>query len=366
MTKTRKEEAGLRKPSSHDRGMSRDEFEDKYDPDEEIKFLRDKLKKAAVERETYEKEHGSLKSLFRELRDLVPAIQPPKISYKAPKASKVAHPIVHVSHWSDWHDGAVQEPDEVEGFRTFNPQVLRTELNNCETDQQQWCDLHRSNYVVNERRNIVTGDLISGGIHPELLWTNQYPVPVQAIKAGELLATLIARQAPHYQKVVVDFVTADNHGRLTKKPQCNEAGLNCWGYVTGCFAQERLRDFANVEFNLYPVIQTVIEVASRRYLICHGDQVRGWAGFPYYGIERKMGREAVKRMKRGQSKFDRMVCGHWHAPLTHPWYWIGGSASGTTTYDHREGRESEPCQCAWFVHEKHGEFDRTDWNLHGD
>ncbi len=359
MTKTKQEQAEL----SRKAGVSKEAFKGEYDPEVEIGFLRELLQEADRDREKDRKEYGGLKSLFRDLREQVEAIDPPKIDYKRPKLSKPASPIVHVSHWCDWHEGAVQDPDEIEGFNEFNPDILRARLKNCVRDQLEWVEVHRKNYVVDESRDLFTGDLISGGIHPELLWTNEYPPPVQAINAGELLAELIAMKAPHFDRVVVDFVTVDNHGRLTKKPQSNEAGLNCWGYVTGMYAKERLRDFPNVKFNLYPVIQQVVIVAGRRYLLTHGDRVRGWAGFPWYGLDRKVAKESIKRMRRGMAKFDRVILGHWHTPLAHPWYWIGGSASGTTSYDHGEGRESEPIQSAWMVHPRHGEFDRTDWNL---
>ncbi len=356
-------------------GMDKEEFKQKFDPNEEVRYLRDEVRRMEIGRERYEKEHGGLKVLFMDLLGAVDAIDPPKIDYRKPKKTRVATPVVHVSHWTDWHYGAVQEPDEIEGFREFNPGILKAELRSCVREQLDWVELHRTNYTIDESRDLVTGDLISGGIHPELRWTNACPEPVQAIEAGELLAELIAMKAPHYKRVVVDFVTEDNHGRLTKKPQSIEAGLNCWGYVTGMYARERLRDFPNVEFNVYPQLQKVVKVGGRQYLLCHGHKVRGWAGFPYYGIERKVGREAVKRMRNvlKEAEFDvrkainvlfhRVVMGHWHAPLTHPWYWIGGSASGTTAYDHGEGRESDPIQCSWLVHPRHGEFDRTDWLL---
>ena len=92
-------------------------------------------------------------------------------------------------------------------------------------------------------------------------------------------------------------------------------------------------------------------------------EIGGWAGFPYYGLERRAHREAIKRMTTGLGKFDRVILGHWHAPLCHPYYWIGGSLSGTDAYDHGQGRHAAPSQAAWMVHPRHGEFDRTDFDL---
>jgi hypothetical protein len=87
-------------------------------------------------------------------------------------------------------------------------------------------------------------------------------------------------------------------------------------------------------------------------------------GFPYYGIERRAAREAMKRMNGpDMNKFHRIVMGHWHAPLAHPYYWISGSVSGTDAFDHKCGRHAYPSQAAWMVHPRHGEFDRTDFQL---
>lgn len=393
MTRSRKTQAKTRapagKPSSVPGAKTSAEFRDEYDPGEEVKYLRGEITRLEGEREKYEKEQGGLLSLFRTLRETVETMEPPKVIYKPPTRKKVANPIVHVSHWCDWHEGAVQHSDEIEGFNEFTPELLRYRLRNCILDQLEWVELHRKNYQIDVSHDLFTGDLISGDIHEELRRTNEYPVPVQAIKAGDLVAEVVAMKAPHYKKVVVDFVTADNHSRLTHKPQSSEAGLNCWGYVTAHHAQARLANFSNVEFNIHPVIQKVVTVSRRRYLLTHGDRIRGWSGFPYYGIERKAGREAVRRMRKILADTDmvarkggdydpsllldkdrvgyhRMIMGHWHAPMAHPWFWIGGSASGTTAYDHQEGREAEPTQCAWFVHPFHGEFDRTNWHLRDD
>lgn len=63
------------------------------------------------------------------------------------------------------------------------------------------------------------------------------------------------------------------------------------------------------------------------------------------------------------SRFDLVVMGHWHAPLEHPYFLIGGSVSGTDAYDHQAGRQAEPQQVSWLVHPRWGEFDRTKWQL---
>ena len=74
--------------------------------------------------------------------------------------------------------------------------------------------------------------------------------------------------------------------------------------------------------------------------------------------------EALKRLNAPDvTKFHKVLLGHWHSPLAHPWYWIGGSVSGTDALDHKQGRHSPPSQAAWMVHIHHGEFNRTDFWL---
>ena len=334
---------------------------------EEVSNLKTQIREKERLIGEYRKEHGVLETLFRELKEHVAAIKPQPPVYVPISKKEVAgrgNPITAVMQINDGHMGAVQNPTEIEGFGAFSPQICRERQLKYVQKVLEWVALHRNSYTLDEIVVPVLGDMISGDIHEDLRVTNAFPSPVQACEAGSLLAEQISALAPYFTKVRVEFVVEDNHARLTKKPQAHEAGLNSLNYIVGFVAKERLREFKNVEFNVYPQYEAVINVVGRRYLICHGHGVMGWAGFPYYGIERKVAREALKRMNGpDMTRFHKVLLGHWHAPLAHPWYWIGGSVSGTDALDHKQGRHSPPSQAAWMVHPKHGEFDRTDFWL---
>lgn len=335
------------------------------DPDEEIVDLRNYVNTLNKRIGTLKKEYGNLKTFFRDLKEYIMPIEPEKRYYRPRKKSKVSSPVVAVIHNTDGHLGAVQLPDEIEGFGENDPDICRARQQFFFEQAIEWVDLHRASYICDEAVVIVTGDMISGDIHKELSVTNAFPVPIQVAEAGILLSDNISLIAPHFNLVRVEFIVPDNHGRLTEKIQHKQAGENSLNYLVGFIAKERLQKHKNVVFNLHTQVQKVIDVNSRQYLCTHGHQVRGWAGFPYYGIERKTGREAIKRMMTNMNRFDRIVMGHWHAPLAHPWYWIGGAVSGTDAYDHDNGRYCHPTQPAWLVHPKWGEFDRTDFDLRG-
>jgi hypothetical protein len=347
------------------RGKAISEAELRLLVDEEVTDLKGSIKDKERIISEYRKEHGSLQSLFRALGEQVVKMTPQPPVYIPPvKKKAVENPVTVVMQVNDGHMGQMVSPREVEGFGEFNPDICRERQLNYARKVLEWVDLHRSSYTINEIVLPVLGDMISGDIHEELRVTNAYPSPIQACEAGSLLADQVATLAPHFSKVRVEFITEDNHARLTKKPQMAEAGLNSLNYVVGFIAKLRLSRLANVEFNIYPQYEAVIEVSGRRYLICHGHGTMGWAGFPWYGVERKVAREALKRMNApDMNKFHRVLMGHYHTPLSHPWYWVGGSVSGTDALDHKQGRHSPPSQAAWVVHPTHGEFNRTDFWL---
>lgn len=332
---------------------------------EEVSNLKDQIKERDRLIADYRKEHGVLETLFRDLNEYLAPIKPQAMFYDPTSAKgKVGSPVVAVMQVNDGHIGAVQLETEIEGFGSFSPKICRERQIHYVQKVLDWVNLHRTSYTIDEVVVPVLGDMISGDIHEDLRITNAFPSPVQTCEAGMLLSDQVAMLSSHFVKVRVEFVVEDNHSRLTKKPQAHEAGLNSLNYVVGFIAQQRLRAIKNVEFNIYPQYEAVINVAGRRYLCCHGHGVMGWAGFPYYGIERKVSREALKRMNGPDvTKFHKVLLGHWHAPLAHPWYWIGGSVSGTDALDHKQGRHSPPSQAAWMVHPRHGEFDRTDFWL---
>ena len=346
------------------RTVSIEKIASDVDPSEEVRYLRQQLQAAQNRLDEYKLSQGKIQMFMRDLQKAITCLPPPSIQYNPPETSRVTNPIALVIHNTDWHMGAVQEEDEIEGFNAFSPTILEKRILLLVRKVLTWTQLHRNSYTVDECRILVTGDLISGDIHDELRVTNAFPTPVQTVEAGCLLAKEIALLSPHFPRVKVDFITVDNHSRLTPKPQHKQGGYNTFNYPLAYIAQQQLANHKNVTFHIHPKEQEVVNVKGRRYLLCHGHQVMGWAGFPYYGIQRKVGREAAKRMRSDIAKFDRIILGHWHAPLQHPWYWIGGSASGTDAYDHSQGRDAEPIQSAWFVHPRHGEFDRTDWVLH--
>jgi hypothetical protein len=334
------------------------ELKDQYEPDPKVRALQNEIITLKHTIDTLRLAEGEIEKLTAEVRAAVEVFEPIGTLYIPPEEKKVVEsPVSCVLHLTDWHIGMTQVKDEIEGFNMFNFEVgtdrVLTQLPKALLD---WITIQRLGYKIENLVVLVTGDLISGDIHKELTTTNEFPTPVQTAKAGYLLAEFLQLLAPHFKEITVHFISADNHSRLTKKPQAKEEGYNTLNYLVGTIADQALNGHNNIFFNIYPQYFKSVKVENTRYLITHGHNIQGWAGFPWYGVERQVGREAVKRMNAPDwTKFDKLVLGHFHTPLNHPRYMVGGSLSGTDAYDHKAGRESNPCQCAWLVHPQHGD-----------
>jgi hypothetical protein len=204
----------------------------------------------------------------------------------------------------------------------------------------------------------------SGDIHEELVRTNEFPCPVQAVRAGFLLGEFLVTLAEHFSSVRAEILTAGNHDRVTRKPQSEMGAFNSWGFVTTSIAQQYVRDVGNITYNQHLGAKSVVDVNGTKYLIMHGDGIPAHMGVPHFGMDRLVMREFLARAKMlPERQFDSVVCGHWHVANNLMFCRYGGSLSGTTAHDHKYARHSPPHQTSWFVHEKHGELDWTRWWL---
>lgn len=320
--------------------------------------------------DSYKKNHGQLEMFFNAVISSIEAIKPkPRVYVK--KTIDTSTDVIAVMQIADAHMGAVQMPDEVEGFNEFNPEICRTRQLNFAHRFNRWVDRSRASHNINECAVLVTGDLISGDIHQELQVTNAFPVTVQVVEAARVLAEQMVELSQNFTSVEVHFIGADNHGRLTKKPQAKQEGLNSMNYLVGELAKAYLDKINNVNFNIYPMHEKVVHVGHRNYLITHGHGMRAWMGIPWYSAERKVGKEATARMqlimdqkmKMHEAGFHKFIFSHFHTPINTQMYSCCGSVQGTDAYDHVAGRYAVPSQAGWLVHPKYNDISREDFEL---
>lgn len=335
-----------------------------------VKHLESQLSEKDRILDEYKKEHGRLEMFFSSILSSVTSLKPNPVTYVA-KSEHTSTEIEAVLQITDVHMGAVQDSDEIEGFNEFNPEICEARCMDFVHRVNRYTDRKRLSYTINNCSVLVTGDLISGDIHRELQVTNAFPVTVQVVRAAQVLAQQLHELSQNFQTVTVHFIAADNHGRLTRKPEAKQEGISSLNYLVGVLAQAYVEKCVNVNFNIYPQHEKVVKVMNRNYLIAHGHGMKVWLGIPYYAADRKLGKEFTARMqlimdqkmKASEIGFHKMITGHFHTPINTPQYQFGGSVQGTDAYDHKDGRFAVPSQALWFVHPVYKEMSREDFEL---
>lgn len=337
------------------------EFEARHNPTQEIEHLRARVRELENRLKQERDATGEARLITLALTDGIKAAEPLKMAYKATKGA--GSPLTHVMQLTDLHEGEITKKDEVDGFGEFNPEIYAQRLHHLGQAVIDVTKVQRSGYNIPYLHILGTGDYISGDIHEELKVTNAYPAPVQAVQAGYKIGAMVQMLAPHFDKVTFDLITLDNHGRMTRKNQAAEGGENNFGYVVAHIIKQYCSRMSNVDVKIHAKASALVPIGSERYLLFHGHQIKGWAGLPYYGFDRRVAMEAVKRMGVPETAFTKMVMGHFHVAVDAPNWLIGGSLSGTNAFDHSCGRHSRAHQTSWLVHPTHGQFAWTRWWL---
>jgi hypothetical protein len=325
-----------------------------------ISHLRAELKEKSGIIGKFQKSRGGQIELARQISESVKALTPiDPILYtpKNPSQSEVAL----VENLSDLHVGELIRPAETGGFGAFNYSIAQKRMKVHEENILNWTFVNRLGYNIPDLHIFGIGDYISGDIHQELLVTNEFPLPGQVARAASLIAHHIRNLAPHFRSVTFHGVGADNHGRLQKKPQAKQKAANNMSFLVHSLVEAHLRDLPNFKMIQYEDMAPLIEVNNHQFIVTHGDTVKTVQGLPWYGLERYLAKEALRRMKSGG--FDYANVGHYHTPLYLPKLLMNGSLSGTTEYDHSAGRFGPPSQITYLVHRKHGVFNFTAWKF---
>jgi hypothetical protein len=333
---------------------------------DQIAHLRKEVGRLEGENQKLREKAGSMELLAKVIEESIDSLKPlPAIPYKVSGKLESTAKMAAVVKFSDWHIGEVIRPEETEGFGKFNYAIAQERLNTITKKVIAWTHNHRMAFNIPQLYVFCEQDFISGDIHDELKATNEFPSPVQAVRAGKLLAQQIATFAPHFPEVHVIEVGGDNHSRLQKKPQAKQKATNSFGYVVYALANELLSQHKNVIIHEQDGMTHLANVVGQRFLCEHGDTIKAWMGIPYYGIERMRAREATRRMLERKKKdlgFDYVSCGHFHVPaVVSGNILMNGSLSGTSEFDHGCGRHARPSQVSFMVHPEHGIFDWTPW-----
>lgn len=241
---------------------------------------------------------------------------------------------------SDLHWGENVSLGGMDGLNSYSVEIGRKRLGRwthavCDLGTKHWSGLPPDRVVC-----ILGGDMISGGIHPELAKTDELmPLPAVRDCSDHLRHALTTIKASI--DCPLDVISLPgNHGRSTFKPESKEASATSYDMLCSDFLELSLRDRKGITFYAPPSPDALFSVYGWRVLATHGDRIgsRGGQGFigPAATAARGFKRMVADYSARGVH-LDLILIGHFHTPLLLEEGFVNGSLPGPTEYS-RDGR----------------------------
>jgi hypothetical protein len=162
------------------------------------------------------------------------------------------------------------------------------------------------------------GDMVEGhDIFNGQPWSLEKDAAMQAVDGADLLASVLTAIIEPFLPggLTVDvYAVPGNHG----KPGGRKAGALPVTFSFDLLLYELLkRQLTNWpirEFAVEPAGRLLFTAAEQICLMTHGNEVRGWGGFPFYGLDKTHAKLTMEL----ETLFSFWLLGHWHQAATLP------------------------------------------------
>lgn len=271
-------------------------------------------------------------------------------------------PGLPMTIWSDWHWGETVRKEDMGGRNEFNYEIACERVDRLVNRTIAiLMGYAGSNPVYKGIYVCLGGDMISGGIHDELVETNWAPAVGQAFQVQEVLAGALEAMADRFGEVYVPCVVG-NHGRNAKRPRAKLAiheNSEYWLYKS---LEKHFANDPRFHFTVATSSDVDFSVYGHRFRLTHGDTLGVKGGDGQIGALGPIVRGILKTNASDREiglEFDTCIMGHWHSYQPRGSLIRGivnGTLKGHDEYALRFLRASynRPSQALWLVSPKHG------------
>lgn len=268
-----------------------------------------------------------------------------------------ASPEVPITIWSDWHCGENVSLSETNNVNEYSKEIFLVRAKRLVERTIDLCVNHGpGNYpgiVVN-----ILGDMVSGGLHPELQKTDDEEVIPAVLTCRDTLITCLEAMIEAFGSVYCPC-TSGNHGRATHKPEFKRYVYKNFDWLIYQLLARHFKGRKEIIFDIPDSNEVYYRVFSTRYLAMHGDMMGAKGGD---GIIGSIGPITRGEMKVGRQQsvigrdYDILLCGHWHQTLWLPRVIVNNTLKGFDEYAQKALRAppSVPSQSLWFEHPRYG------------
>ena len=247
----------------------------------------------------------NVKEIAQQVVDTLPKLKrldPPQIRKGDLK------PESWVLELSDWHYGQLVKAVEVGGLSEYSPCIARKRLSLLAEKIIRFLEYHPNKpheLVITCLGDMVDGSILRGNQQSNI----EFGVCKQVIEAVEILADFIIILTGYFPKIRF-YGVYGNHARLTPNPKDAPPQEN-FDLLTYHFMKQRLLGLKDILIEYTEAQHMIVAINNHNFWLDHGDTVRGWAGYPYYGADRQKNNiQAILGMF--SEKADYMLMGHHH------------------------------------------------------
>jgi len=326
-----------------------------------IKLLQDELRVTKSQLTDAQKNSAVLKILGEQLQDTVQPLCPPFPTWKKQTRGTVEETCV--LHLSDGHHDSVILPHRVQDLERYDFEIS---MARAEHLVDTICDFTQNRMVGYKFETLwilAYGDHTSGEIHRAVEHSHFKNMFRNCVAIGQLHAQIIRDLSEWFPEIKVLYLSG-NHGRRKEvRKKDYQAAWDSWDYLIAETTRAYCKDLWSVEFLIPDSFSAVIEIEGFKFHCSHGDDIQGWAGIPWYGIERKT-RKLMALNSAHERRIDYYCMGHFHTlgdlQSLKGETFINGSWVGTDPYAFNKlDSYNEPMQLFHGVHENRG----VSWRL---
>lgn len=248
----------------------------------------------------------------------------PAVAFKANK-EKPEGTFDMVLLLSDEHADQVVTAAGTWGMERYDFNVFRCRLERLLKQTINYATKHLPQHDFARLWVLKLGDSVNGDIHGAGARNHFGNTIKAALSVGDCEAQFIQALAPHFSEGVHVVSVAGNHPRRSFKKDYGGPNDNFDYLVTTQIATRLSKEIeaGRVTVHAPDAWTAFVEIRGRVWAMNHGDDVKGFAGIPWYGFERKN-----NRVQTLVARFDRKVSyfcyGHYHTPIN---FTSGGAES---------------------------------------
>lgn len=316
---------------------------------EELQLERRKVRAGA-------KTTGLFKAIVREMETRITPFDALPMAADISRKAEIEEDLV--MHLSDMHADQVIVPTECGDLEEYNFQIACARAERYVDTVLEWSkDTLNPKFRFRNLWILSYGDQTSGEIHghgQRSYYRNQFK---NCLAIGKLQALMIRDLAPHFERINV-ICLPGNHGRRTIKKDHHGAHDN-WDYLVAELARLHCGGMENVHFKIPDAWSINLDINGVGFNICHGDDVKGWNGIPFYGMVRRQKGLIALGAAMNRPALRYFVMGHHHVAASladvKGELLVNGAWPGTDAYAYNSfAGYREPAQWIHGVNPKYG------------